>query len=133
MSKNKTQDNVNFEDSSKVILEEKDLLQLNVNLAKVNVFRVDAQNLEKDIQNKSLLIDNLKMKIEALKTEMKYITEFIQNKKTKHKDALAKYEEFVKYINNKYGLTPGWGFDEDSGEIMTTEERQEQLKLVKNE
>lgn len=99
-------------------LQDEELIKLNSLLTKANNVTLKMQNINKDIENKSLLISNFEFRIKALKTEIGYQQEFIRSAGMQLKEAKLKYDKYVAELTDKYKLQPGWGFNEDTGEVI---------------
>jgi hypothetical protein len=114
------------EDEKKVkCLDELDLLKLNNFVMKLNLEKQKNVQAEKEIETKTLLMENLRLRISAITNEVGSIREKVKINKGKYDIMHDEYRAYIDILSDKYQLSKGWGFDEETGEIAPPPEQQQ--------
>ena len=102
-----------------VFLEEDDLLKLSNLTMKLNMRKLETNNIEKDVANKKLNIQVLELQKKNKELEVSSMMQQVKHNKEKFKNDLEIYNEYVSELTKKYDLiTKDWGYDENSGQIV---------------
>lgn len=99
-------------------------LELQLLLKKIEVKKTMLSNLQITIENKNLILQNLALRSQQLKTEIGSLTTQINLNKEDAQLLSQDYEMLVLKLKEKYNLGNDWEFDDDTGIIKEIDNAQ---------
>lgn len=103
-------------------LKKEEVLELELSHKCQLIKKLEKLLLEKDSAIIKQQAEQLRLKVKLLESEDYKLQQKIVNKSDQISEEMVKAKEFHTKLEEKYELTPGWGFNPDSYEIILKED-----------